>query len=58
MILYQSEQDIENYLDGLPRETIEELFEHRETYSSLFKAKLEQEWASRNNFYVLSTVET
>ena len=53
MILYQSEQDIENYLDSLPRETIEELFEHRETYSSLFKAKLEQEWASRNNFYVL-----
>jgi hypothetical protein len=56
MILYQSEQEVENYLDSLPRETIEELYEARHGYSTMFKNKLEQEWASRNNFYILENV--
>lgn len=47
---YQSEQEIENYLDGLPREILAELYECRDGYSTLFKTKLEQEWLSRQNF--------
>ena len=50
MRLYQSEQEIENYLDGLPREILAELYECRDGYSTLFKTKLEQEWLSRQNF--------